>query len=139
MSVVVRSRGSGFAQEIVVREHRLTADEPMEAGGTDAGPNPYELLLAALGSCTSMTIELYARRKNWPLEGVVVRLAHTKIYAVDCAECDSKVGILDRIDCELELHGPLGEEQKSRLLEISEKCPIHRTLTSEINIRSRLV
>ena len=111
----------------------------MEGGRGDAGPNPYELLLASLGSCTSMTLELYARRKKWPLEGVVVRLAHSKIYADDCAECDTKVGMLDRIECGIELKGPLSEEQKSRLLEMSEKCPIHRTLMSEIDIRSRLV
>jgi uncharacterized OsmC-like protein len=137
-NVVVRGNGVGFSQEIVAGRHHLIADEPVAGGGKDSGPTPYDLLLAALGACTSMTVGMYARRKNWPLEGVVVRLRHSKIHAEDCAECETKGGILDRIERELEFTGPLTAEQRSKLLEIAEKCPVHRTLESEINIRSRL-
>ena len=139
VEVVVRGSGSGFAQSIAVGRHQLTADEPESAGGTDTGPGPYELLLAALGSCKSMTVALYARRKQWPLEGVTVRLRQSKIHAEDCADCDTKTGMLDRIDADVELLGPLDEMQRSKLLEIASKCPVHRTLTSEISIRTRLI
>jgi putative redox protein len=135
---VVRASGSGFAQEIVAGHHSLSADEPHSAGGTDTGATPYQLLLAALGACTSITVEMYARRKNWPLEGIVVRLSHSKIHAEDCFECQTEAGMLDRIDREIELHGSLTPEQRLRLFEIAEKCPVHRTLTSEIDIRSCL-
>jgi uncharacterized OsmC-like protein len=137
--VVVEGSAKGFAQEIAVGRHRLLADEPIRAGGTDTGPGPYDLLLAALGSCTSMTVSLYARRKQWPLESVRVRLRHAKIYARDCEDCETKEGMLDRIERDIELVGPLDEEQRGRLLEIANKCPVHRTLTSEIVIRTRLV
>jgi putative redox protein len=137
-SVVIRATGSGYAQEIVAGQHRLKADEPCSTGGTDSGPTPYELLLAALGACTSITVGMYARRKNWPLEGIVVHLKHSKVHAEDCFECHTEAGMLDRIDCELELQGSLTPEQRLRLLDIAEKCPLHRTLTSEIEIRSRL-
>jgi putative redox protein len=136
--VVVRGKASGFVQAISAGRHRLFADEPETAGGTDQGPNPYDLLLSALGSCTSMTIALYARRKQWPLEDVVVRLRHSKIHAEDCADCETKEGMLDRIDREVELKGPLAEDQRARLLEIANKCPVHRTLVSEIEIRTSL-
>jgi uncharacterized OsmC-like protein len=136
--VVVRSRGNGYAQDIDAGGHHLTADEPASAGGADSGATPYDLILAALGACTSMTLSMYAKRKNWPLEGVVVRLRHAKIHAEDCDACETKEVILDRIECELELAGPLTADQRSKLLEISEKCPVHRTLASEINIRSSL-
>jgi putative redox protein len=134
-NVVVRGSNVGFSQEIIAGTHHLIADEPFTAGGQDAGPTPYDLLLAALGTCTSMTVAMYARRKNWPLEGVVVRLRHSKIHAEDCADCETRVGILDHIERELEFAGPLSRDQQSRLLEIAEKCPVHRTLESEINIR----
>ena len=137
--VVVHGDAKGFAQEIVVGDHRLLADEPAAMGGTDTGPGPYDLLLAALGSCTSMTIALYARRKQWPLEAVRVRLRHSKIHAADCADCETKVGMLDRIERDVELVGSLDGEQRARLLEIADKCPVHRTLSSEIVIRTRLV
>jgi uncharacterized OsmC-like protein len=136
--VVVRGSGAGFSQEITVGGHHLKADEPVRSGGNDAGPSPYEFLLAGLGACTSMTVGMYARRKNWQLEGIVVRLRHSRIHAEDCAECETKVGFLDRIDVELELTGALTSEQRSKLLEIAEKCPVHRTLESEIDIRSSL-
>lgn len=138
-TVTVTGSAAGFAQEVSVGRHRLAADEPMSAGGTDTGPNPYDLLLAALGSCTSMTVALYARRKQWPLEAVTVRLRHSKIHAADCESCETKEGLLDRIERDVELVGSLGAEQRARLLEIANKCPVHRTLTSEIDIRTRLV
>jgi|SRR5271155_4235930 len=137
-SVVVRGSGASFSQEIVAGRHHLTSDEPVAAGGKDAGPTPYDLLLAALGTCTSMTVGMYARRKNWPLENIVVRLRHSKIHAEDCAECETKEGMLDHIERELEFTGPLTAEQRAKLLEIAGKCPVHRTLTSEINIRTWL-
>ena len=137
--VVVEGSAKGFAQAITVGGHVLTSDEPVEDGGTDTGPGPYDLLLAALGSCTSMTVALYARHKQWPLDAVRVRLRHSKVHATDCADCETKVGMLDRIEREIELAGLLDDEQRARLLDIANKCPVHRTLTSEIVIRTKLV
>ena len=138
-SVVVRGGATGLVQDIEVGRHRLTADEPASAGAADAGPSPYDYLLVALGTCTSMTLSMYARQKQWPLEGVTVRLSHSRIHAADCAECETKEGKLDRIEREISLTGGLSAEQRARLLEIADRCPVHRTLTSEISIRSRLV
>ena len=135
---VVHGRSSGFAQEIIVGGHRLVADEPMDAGGTDTGPSPYDLLTAALGACTSMTVSLYARRRQWPLEAVTVKLRHSKIHAADCADCETKDRRLDRIEVEVQFHGDLTAEQRARLLHIAGKCPVHKTLTSEVDIRTRL-
>ena len=135
---VVVTGGEGFVQEIVARSHRLVADEPTEVGGTDQGPTPYDLLLGALGACTSMTLRLYANHKKLPLERVRVRLRHAKIHAVDCAHCEEKTGKIDRIEREIEVLGPLTEEQRLRLLEIADKCPVHRTLESEIEVVNRL-
>jgi putative redox protein len=137
--VIVRGGSAGFAQEIEIGSHRLKGDEPLAFGGTDTGPSPYDFLLAALGSCTSMTISLYARRKGWPLENVTVWLHHSKIHATDCAECETKVGRIDRIEREIQLTGTLTSEQRAKLMEIADKCPVHQTLTSEINIRTRAV
>lgn len=134
---VVVSSESGLAQEVSARKHHWRADEPAPFG-TDSGPSPYELLLAALGACTSMTLRLYAQRKQWDLKHVTVRLQHFRIHAEDCMECDTKEGFLDRINREIELSGNLDDAQKNRLLEIAEHCPVHRTLTSEINIRTSL-
>src|SRR5688572_15541047 len=114
--VVVQGKADGFAQEIEAGRHRLASDEPTAVGGTDQGPSPYELLLAALGSCTSMTVAMYARRKGWPLEDVVVRLRHSRVHAADCEDCETKAGMLDRIEREVELRGPLAEDQRARLL-----------------------
>ena len=136
---VVRGSAKGFVQEIRVAGHELTADEPVAVGGGDSGPGPYDLLISALGACTSMTVSLYARRKQWPLDSVTVKLRHSKVHAADCADCETKEGILDRIERDLELHGALSDEQRARLLEIADKCPVHRTLTSEIHIKTRLV
>ena len=137
--VVVRGSAAGFAQEVFAGRHRFTADEPVADGGTDIGPGPYDLLLASLGACTSMTVAMYARRKGWPLAGVTVRLRHSRIHAVDCAECETREGMLDRIERDIQFEGTLTGEQRSRLLEIADKCPVHRTLVSEINIRTRAV
>ena len=139
MEVVVRGTATGMVQEIVAGSHPLLADEPVSAGGADAGPSPYELLLAALGACTSMTITMYARKKSWPLEAVTVRLRHSRIHAIDCAECETKEGLLDHIERDIQLTGTLTGEQRARLLEIAKKCPVNRTLQSEINIQTRLV
>jgi putative redox protein len=137
--VVVRGSAAAFAQEIEVGPHRMLADEPVAAGGTDTGPDPYDFLLAALGSCTSMTVALYARRKQWPLEAVTVRMRHAKVHATDCENCETTVGMLDRIERDIELVGTLDEAQRTRLVEIANKCPVHRTLTSEISILTRLL
>jgi putative redox protein len=135
--VVVCGDAERFAQEIVVGPHRLVADEPKDVGGTDEGPTPYDLLLAALGACTSITVSMYARRKSLPLEGVTTRLRHSRIHASDCAECETKEGRLDRIELDVEFRGPLSNEQRTKLLQIAMKCPVHRTLTSEIDIKTR--
>jgi putative redox protein len=136
--VTVDGATTGFAQNISAGGHRLRGDEPLAVGGTATGPSPYDLLLGALGSCTSMTVSMYARRKQWPLEHVTVRLRHSKIYAQDCAECETKEGKVDRIEREIQLQGRLDEEQRERLLAIANRCPVHVTLTSEISIRTTL-
>jgi putative redox protein len=137
--VVVRGAADGFVQEIVAGVHHLRSDEPRAVGGTDSGPTPYDLLLAALGSCTSMTVAMYARRKQWPLERVTVRLRHSKVHAEDCAACEAVAAKLTVIDREIAFDGPLGEEQRARLLAIANRCPVHLTLTSRIDIRTRMI
>src|SRR5437870_3249285 len=135
--VVVRGNASGFLQEIVSGGHQLRADEPVSVGGGGSAPGPYDYLLVGLGACTSMTVGLYARSKKWPLENINVSLRHSRVHAKDCAECETKDGMLDRIDVEVGLGGALTGEQRAKLLEIAAKCPVHRTLKSEINIRLR--
>ncbi|WGD49843.1 bifunctional alpha/beta hydrolase/OsmC family protein [Bradyrhizobium sp. CB1650] len=132
--VVQETRKSKFNQIISVGPHRLVADEPVAAGGEDAGPGPYDFLLAGLGACTSMTMRLYADRKSLPLDRVTVTLKHSKIYAKDCAECETREGMLDQIDRVIAMEGTLDAEQRKKLMEIADKCPVHRTLTSEIRI-----
>jgi putative redox protein len=137
--VLVVSTGRGpFEQRLLDGRHLLTADEPNAVGGNDAGPGPYELLLMALGACTSMTVKMYAMRKGWPLEGVEVRLRHSRVYNRDCADCEDKKTLMDHVDRSLRLIGPLSPEQRSRLLEIADKCPVHRTLTERIEIKTAL-
>lgn len=135
---VLVAETEGFAQKIVARRHLLVSDEPVEVGGADTGASPYELVLAGLGACTSMTLRMYANRKGIPLEGVRVRLRHSKVHALDCAACETREGKIDRIDRIIEVLGPLTDEQRARLLEIANKCPVHRTLESEIYIPTRL-
>ena len=137
-TVIVHGRAAGFAQEIAAGRHPLTADEPISVGGTDTGPTPYDFLLAAIGSCTSMTVAMYARRKRWPLEAVTIKLRHSRIHAADCEACETKEGRLDHIDRTVELTGVLSEDQRARLLDIANKCPVHRTLLSEIHVATRL-
>ncbi len=132
--VVQETRAGKFQQTVSIGPHRLLADEPVAAGGEDSGPGPYDFLLAGLGACTSMTMRLYADRKSLPLEGVTVTLKHSKIYAQDCAECETKSGMLDQIDRVIAMEGALDAEQRRKLMEIADKCPVHRTLTSEIRI-----
>ncbi len=137
--VVVTETGSAYAQRIEVGTHVLTSDEPVASGGSDAGPDPYALLLAALGACTAMTLRMYARQKKWPLENVSVRLSHERIHARDCAQCETRdESRVDRIHSEIVLRGPLSDEQKKRLLEIAGRCPVHRTLGGQKEIVTRL-
>jgi uncharacterized OsmC-like protein/alpha-beta hydrolase superfamily lysophospholipase len=133
---VQETRAGRFQQEIRTGRHRFLADEPVDVGGLDSGPGPYDLVLAGLGACTSMTLRLYAERKTVPLDRVTVRLGHSRIHAADCENCETKEGMIDRIDRVITLAGDLNEEQRKRLLEIADKCPVHRTLTSEIDIRT---
>ena len=138
-AIVISETGEGkFQQRVDIGPHHFLADEPVTAGGLDTGPSPYELLISGLGACTAMTLRLYAGQKKWPLTGVSVTLRHSKIHAADCATCETKDGMLDRIDRTIALEGPLDEAQRARLLVIADKCPVHRTLTSEIEIRSAL-
>jgi putative redox protein len=127
-----------YTTEIAIGAHRLVADEPESAGGGDRGPSPYELLGASLGACTCITLRLYAERKGWPLDAVTVRLRHEKMHASDCAECPDSPGRIDRIGREIELGGPLDAAQRRRLLEIADRCPVHRTLQNQVVIDTRL-
>ena len=133
--VVVRGTARDFLQDIVTGKHHLQADEPTSYGGGDVAPGPYEYLLTALGVCTSMTIGLYARRKQIPVENITVSLRHFRIHATDCEECETKKGMLDRIDLHIELTGALSADQHATLMAVAAKCPVHRTLKSEIDIR----
>jgi uncharacterized OsmC-like protein/pimeloyl-ACP methyl ester carboxylesterase len=132
--IVQETRASKFQQAVTVGPHRLTADEPVAAGGQDTGPGPYDFLLTGLGACTSMTMRMYADRKSLPLDRVTVTLKHSKIYAKDCEECETHEGMLDQIEREISIEGALDDEQRKKLMEIADKCPVHRTLTSEVRI-----
>lgn len=138
--VQVTETGEGkFAQLVIAGKHRFHADEPLSFGGTDTGPSPYEFLLAGLGACTSMTVRMYAAQKKWPLESVSVNLRHAKVHAADCAECETREGKIDRIELEIHLKGPLDDTQRAKLLDIAGKCPVHRTLHSELLVQTKLV
>ena len=138
-TVRVAETGEGkFTARILDGRHELLADEPIQYGGDDRGPSPYELLQASLGTCITMTLRMYAERKGWPLERVSVELRHEKIHAEDCEHCETKVGRIDRLESDLIVEGPLDEEQRARLLEIAGKCPVHRTLEGEIDMPIRL-
>ena len=131
--VVVTESGAGpYGQRIIAGGHQLVADEPAAIGGADSGPTPYDLLLAGLGACTAITVRMYADRKGWPLRQTTVRLRHRRIHATDCAYCETRTGQLDQIDRELQFEGELTDDQRARLLGIAERCPVHRTLHSEV-------
>jgi putative redox protein len=136
--IVTETREGKFQQSVTLGPHHLIGDEPVAAGGLDTGPSPYDLLLASLGTCTAMTLRLYADQKALPLTRVSVRLTHAKIYAADCESCETKEGKIDRIERTITLEGTLDAAQRARLLEIADKCPVHRTLTSEVDIRTAL-
>ncbi len=136
--VRVTERDGGLAQEIIAGRHRLAADEPVRLGGTDTGPTPYGLLLAALGSCTTMTLRMYANHKGLPLESISCELTHAKVHAEDCTDCENAASRIDRIERVLTLEGDLTDEQRERMLEIADRCPVHRTLVGEKEILTRL-
>ena len=138
-TVTVTETGTGtYTQQITAGRHQLAADEPQPIGA-DSGPTPYDLLLAALGACTSMTVRMYADRKGWPLERVRVTLRHSRIHAKDCADCETSSGRIDHIDRDVELAGDLDDTQRQRLLHVAERCPVHQTLTSEVDVATSLV
>jgi uncharacterized OsmC-like protein/fermentation-respiration switch protein FrsA (DUF1100 family) len=137
-NVVVRETRNGtFQQTVTIGPHKMLADEPVAAGGQDSGPGPYDFVLAGLGACTSMTMRMYADRKALPLERVTVTLRHSKIHAEDCAECETREGMLDQIDRVISMDGALDADQRKRLMEIADKCPVHRSLTSEVRILTK--
>ena len=137
-TVSVTEAGTGtYTQQITAGQHQLVADEPQPIGD-DTGTTPYDLLLAALGACTSMTVRMYANRKGWPLERVRVTLRHSRIHAQDCADCETRIGWIDHIDRHIDLEGDLDEAQRQRLLNIAERCPVHQTLTSEVDVATSL-
>lgn len=137
-TVTVQIGEKGYRSAVIAAGHEFVADEPKEMGGDDEGPGPYDLLLAALGTCKAMTLRMYADRKGWFLGGVNVTLKHDRVHAKDCEDCETGTGKVDEVTVELELLGDLTDEQRERLLEIADKCPVHRTLMSEIKVRSAL-
>jgi uncharacterized OsmC-like protein len=137
-NVYIDSGQSNFAQNISIGPHRLQVDEPSDLGGKDRGPTPYELLMAALGACTCITVRMYAERKQWPLEGVHVKLSYARAHAEDSARCDTEVRMIDQVEMEISFVGYLSEDQRQRLMAIANMCPVHRTLSSQIQIRERL-
>ncbi len=139
-TVVVTSGPAGrLTQTVTAGSHRFTADEPLAGGGQDLGPDPYTLLLAALGTCTAMTLRLYADRKGWPLRGIEVRLRHGRVYREDCEGCEETAGRVEVITRDIVLTGDLDGPQRARLLAIADHCPVHRTLAGPLQVASRLV
>lgn len=137
--VIVSIEADSFQTDIETSSHVLTADEPASVGGGGAGPNPYELLLAALGACSAMTIRLEADRKGWPLQSASLALRHERRHAEDCVECDDPSARLDHIDIDLQLQGDLTDEQRDRLREVADRCPVHKTLTGDLRITTKLI
>lgn len=132
--ITVLNSGNKYLTEINSGNHKIISDEPVEFGGEDSGFSPYELLLSALGACKAITMRMFAQRKNYPLERIEIGLTHEKIHAKDCADCESKEGKIDKIDVKIKFTGSLSDDQKKILLDVSQKCPVHKTLTSEIKI-----
>lgn len=130
---------TGYKTEIKSRNHTIISDEPIESNGTDTGMNPYELLLSAIGACKAITMRMYAQRKGLPLEDISIDLSHTKIPAEECSDCETKTGKIDKIDIRVNIKGDLTEEQKARILEIGERCPVQRTILSEIKLTTTSV
>lgn len=137
--VEVQTGENGYTTEIMAYGHPITADEPESAGGNDLGASPYGLLLSSLGACTGITLKMYANRKNWELEEVLIHLSHDKIYAEDCRECETETGKIDKIERKIKLKGKLDDKQKQRLMEIADRCPVHRTLHSEILVKTSMI
>ena len=137
-SVKVSGPVKGFRTEVEVGSHRLVVDEPIAVGGADNGPTPYEFLLAGLGACTAMTLRLYADKKKWPLERANISLIHRKVHAQDCVDCVTKPAKMDVVDRVITLEGALSEEQRAKLLEIAERCPVHQTMQTRIQVNTRL-
>jgi len=138
MPVTVRITPDGYTSQVTTGSHELLADEPASVGGDDKGPSPYEFLLASLGACTTMTLRMYADRKGWPLPTVTVELNHHRVHAKDCEDCESADGMVSRIDRRLTIEGDYTDEQRRRLFEIAEKCPVHKTLTGEVKVDTTL-
>lgn len=137
--VTVTNLNDRYTHQVETRTHVIVADEPADVGGDDRGMTPYELLLASLGACTAITVRMYAGRKNWPLKGVRVDLELSRIHAKDCLDCDQDKGVIDVIEKRLGLDGPLSDEQRKRLSEIAERCPVNRTLAAGAKVRLKLV
>jgi len=135
--VVVSGPAKGFRTDVEVGGHHLVVDEPVAVGGADEGPTPYEMLLAGLGACTAMTLRIYADRRKWPLERARISLRHRKVHAQDCVDCDTKPARMDVVDRIITLEGALTEEQRAKLLEIAERCPVHQTLQGKIQVNTR--
>jgi putative redox protein len=135
-TVTVRGTAAGFEQHVTIGRHRLTTDEPEGVGGSDRGPDPYSLILAALGSCTSMTVGLYARRRHWDVGEITIHVRQSRVHAEDCASCNDEQSMIHRIELEIGFGASLTAEQRQKLLEIANRCPVHRTLTSKIEIRT---
>ena len=135
--MVVTGPATGFRTEVDVGGHQLVVDEPIPVGGSDQGPSPYEMLLAGLGACTAMTLRIYADRRKWPLERARVTLQHHKVHVQDCIDCDRKAAKMDVVDRIIILEGDLNEEQRAKLMEIAERCPVHQTLQNKIQVNTR--
>ena len=138
-NVVLTYKKGKFQHEAQAGNHIWIVDEPQSMGGDDEGPSPYDMILAALGACTSMTIMMYARQKGWPLEDLSVELSHDRIYAKDCQDCETNEGQVDEIHRKITLMGPLSDEQIERLTKVGERCPVHRALVGEIKVRDEVV
>ncbi len=137
--VTVKSQPQPYTVAITNSRHSWIGDEPNDLGGADAGPTPFELLLSSIGACVVITVQMYARRKSWPLEGVTLDLEHVKIQAADCADCKTETGQISQIKLRLDLQGALSEEQRERIFQIAGRCPVKRSLEAEIKFRSELV